>query len=448
MMKTIGRTLAMAALLGAVPAAAQTAAPRTIGYGEALLLALEQSAGVRLAQNAVSADAATVRQSRQQFLPSLQLTTSGAQSLGGTSVDNGSTGGVFGTTQSMNAGISSSLVLFDGSARSAQLRAAELGRDASTADLTRARQTAVFTVASGFTALQSAQEQLRVRREDLAAREAELAQIQAMVNARTRPVSDLYQQQASVAASRAQLVQAQRDVELGKTDLVQALQLDARGAYEFTVGDTDRIVPAANLSLDSLVNRALASRVDLAALQREEAAAQQGVRAAKAGTLPTVSVSAGYNTAFTSANDAALFDQLNDRRGGSVSIGVSLPLFDRGATSAATQRANLVVDNARIALETQRNNVAVEVRRAYLDHQAAGAQLEAAQAQLEAAQRALDASRERYRVGAAALLEVTQARALQVEAASAVVTARNALLLQRTVIAYYVGDLALPATAE
>lgn len=438
--------LASAALLGAAPLVAQQGA-RTITYGEAIGIALEQSSGVRIAENAVTSDEATVRQNRMQFLPNLSLSTSTSQSYG-RGFDTGASAVTTQSTQAINAGISSSMVLFDGNARRAQLRAAELGRDASQSDLLRARQTAVFQVASGFTTLQSAQEQLRVRREDLTAREAEQAQIQALVNARSRPISDLYQQQANVAAARAQVVQAQRAVEIGKTDLVQVLQLDPRGAYDFPAVAAGSVGAPVTLPLDSLVDRALANRPDLEALERQQDAAQQGVRAARASALPQVSVSAGYNTAFNSAADAALLDQFNDRRGGSVALGVSVPIFDRGQTAAATQRANVAVDNARIALETQRNAAAIEVRRAYLDRQAAQAQLEAAEAQLTAAQRALDASQERYRVGAAALLEVTQARAAQVEAASAVVTARSNLLLQNTVIAYYTGDLTPPAPAE
>lgn len=438
--------LAGAALMGAAPLAAQQGA-RTITYAEAMSIALQQSSGVRLATNAVTSDEATVRQSRMAFLPSLSVSTSGSQSYG-RGFDTGSGSVITQSTQAINAGVSSSLVVFDGNARRAQLRAAEAGRDASQSDLERARQTAVYQVASGFTALQSAQEQLRVRREDLTARTAEQAQIQALVNARSRPISDLYQQQANVAAARAQVVQAERDVELAKTDLVQTLQLDPRGTYDFPVASATAVNAPVTLSLDSLVNRALANRPDLEALERQQDAAQEGVRQARASALPQVSVSAGYNTAFNSAADAGLLDQFNDRRGGSLSLGVSVPLFDRGQTAAATQRANVAVDNARIALETQRNAAAVEVRRAYLDRQAAQAQLEAAEAQLTAAQRALDASQERYRVGAAALLEVTQARAAQVEAASAVVTARSNLLLQNTVIAYYTGDLTPPEAPQ
>ena len=64
-----------------------------------------------------------------------------------------------------------------------------------------------------------------------------------------------------------------------------------------------------------------------------------------------------------------------------LSFGISIPLFDRGATQAATQRAQIQADNAQLALATQRQQVALEVRRAYLDYEAAGQQLAAADAQ-------------------------------------------------------------------
>jgi outer membrane protein len=120
---------------------------------------------------------------------------------------------------------------------------------------------------------------------------------------------------------------------------------------------------------------------------------------------------------------------------------VSIPLFDRGATDFATQRAQVNEDNARLELKNTQQQIGLEVRRAYLDYQAAVQQLDAAQAQLRAAQLALQTSQQRYNVGAATLLEVTQARATQLQAASGLVTARYSLLFQRTLIGYYVGDL-------
>jgi outer membrane protein TolC len=45
---------------------------------------------------------------------------------------------------------------------------------------------------------------------------------------------------------------------------------------------------------------------------------------------------------------------------------VSVPLFDGLSTGRSIERANVQVDNAQLALEDQRQQVALEVRRAVL----------------------------------------------------------------------------------
>ncbi len=122
-------------------------------------------------------------------------------------------------------------------------------------------------------------------------------------------------------------------------------------------------------------------------------------------------------------------------------MGVSLPLFDRGSASASTQQASIQADNARLLLERQRLDVGLDVRRAWLDLGAARETLAAAEAQQRSAEQALTASRERYQAGAATLVELTQARSVQIQAATALVAARYSLVLQETVLKYAIGAL-------
>ena len=436
---------ALAAQTGAAPAAA--AAPRTITFADAVSIALRQNGTLLQAVNAAALDTVSVRQQKMQFLPSVQLNTSTSQSLspfarssaGQTSVSDV-------TSTAVNAGVSTSLVLFNGGANKAQLAQARLVQQAGGQTVERTRQSVVFTVVSNYLQLTGSQEQLRVRRETMASEEALLEQIRAFVQAGRRPIADQYQQQAAVAAARLALVQAQNAVELARVDLIQTLQLDPRGDYDFQPPPTGA-AQAAPGTLESLLDRALQGRADLAARQSELAATEQGVRAARAARLPTVSVSAGYNTVLNSSNDLGLFDQFAQRQGGSVSVGVSLPLFDRGSTAAETQRARITQDNARIALQNQQQQVAVEVRRAWLDWQAAGEQLSAAQAQVTAAQQSLDATQQRYRAGVGTLVELTQARSTLAQAQSQLVSARYNLVFQRTLVDYYVGNLNPDAVA-
>jgi outer membrane protein len=438
-MKRIAFTL----LVAAVPALGAQAPPpqQTITFDDAIRIALRQNTALQQANNASELNSANVRQQRLSFLPDLRFSTNTGQSYGRTfSQDEGRI--INETTQSLNAGVTSSVTLFNGLTNVASLRSAQLSEVAGERNVQRAEQTVAFTVASNFLALVQQQEQLRVQRENLAAQEAQERQIKAFVDAGSRPVSDLYQQQAAVAAQRSQVVNAERALELAKVDVMQTLQLDPRGNYAFAPPALDTTSRAtARFNLDSLLSRALGQRSDLFAQQSLVSAASQSVKAAKGSRWPSLSLSAGYNSAFNSATDLGFTDQLDQRRGGSLSLGLSVPLFDRGTTDLATQRAEIAEDNARLELKNRQQQIGLEVRRAYLDYQAATQQLDAAEAQLRAAQLALEASQQRYNVGAATLLEVTQARAAQLQAASALVTARYGLLFQRTLIGYYVGDL-------
>ena len=435
-------TLVMAASAAGAQAPTQPNAPsQTITFDDAIRIALRQNTTLLQANNSAALSSATVRQQRLSFLPDLRFTTNTGQNYGRTfSEDEGRI--IDQTTQSVNAGVSSSVTLFNGLTNVASLRSAQLSEDAGERNVKRAEQTVAFTVASNFLALVQQQEQLRVQRENLAAQEAQEKQIKAFVDAGSRPISDLYQQQAAVASARSQVVNAERAFELAKVDLIQTLQLDPRGSYAFAPPTLDTTSKAnATFSLDSLLTRALGRRSDLFAQQSLVSAASQNVKAAKGSRWPALSLSAGYNSAFSSATSIGFTDQLNQRRGGSIAIGMSIPLFDRGTTDLAAQRAEIAEDNARLELKDRQQQVGLEVRRAYLDYHAATQQLDAAEAQLRASALALQASQQRYNVGAATLLEVTQARATQLQAASALVTARYGLLFQRTLIGYYVGDL-------
>ena len=432
----------VASRLGAQqPATAASTPPTVITFDQALKLALTQNTGIKQAQNTAALNSAAVAQSKLAFLPNLSISANTGQTYGNSfNTTDGTLAST--TTNTLNAGLSSSVTLFDGMRNVANLKSAQLGERAGEQDLTRAKQTAVFTVASNFLSLVTQQQQLAVQRQNLAAQEALENQISQFVKAGSRPVSDLYQQQASVASARAGVVTSQNAVELAKVDLIQTLQLNPRGTYDFQAPAMPNASAAsASFSLDSLLDRAFAQRPDLGANASRVDAAEQDVKAAGASKWPTISVTGGYNSGVSSANDASFLDQLNQRRGGSVGIGISIPLFDRGATQAATQRAQIQADNAQLALDTQRQQVALGVRRAYLDYDAAGQQLAAADAQEKAATLATTTTQQRYQVGAATLVELTQARATQLQAQSAVINANNNLVFQQSLMSYYTGEL-------
>ena len=438
------RLILAGALLGVagVPAWGQVQpGPRVITFEEAIEIALDRNPTVRTARNNLRLDEIAVRQERTSFLPDLRFSTNTSQRYGRNfSQDEGRI--INTTTNSVNGSVSTGVTLFDGFSNVASLRSARLTEEAGEYEVERAEETVVFNVMSNYLTLIEAREQLRVQEGNLASQEALEQDIALRVEQQLRPISDLYQQQASVASARLALVQAQRAAVLGEMTLLQTLQLDPPQEYQFEIPQLDSVETAhASLQLEEATTRALQQRSDYAAAQTLLEASEQGVRVAKASYWPSISLSANYSSNFSSTDQTTFFDQLDTRRGGSLGLSFSIPIFDRLTTRSATERANIQVENSRINLESLRQNVAVQVRTAMLDLRSAEEQLTVAEAQLRAAELALEFSQQRYDVGAASLVELTQSRTAQVRAESDLVSARYRLVFQRRLIDYYIGGM-------
>lgn len=407
-------------------------ATRVIGFDQAVEIALEQNDTLRQARNAAALGRLDVAQARTGFLPDLRASGQSSRAIGRADGD-----GLRTTT----LGLASGVTLFDGFANTATLAGAKFASAADEQDLARARETVVFTVATNFLALVQQREQLRVQRENLTAQAALAAQIDTYVKAGARTIADLYQQQANVASAQLAVVQAERAAELARIDVIRTLRLDPRGTYEFVAPQIGDPAAMAVGEPGALIQRAISTRADIRASEARVEASQQDIRVAKSSRWPVVSLSAGYGSSYSSAVDAGWSDQLSEERGGSIGLALALPLFDRGATRIATRRAEIRADSAQIDLDSLEQEVGSQVRTAVLDLDSAQAQLSAASAQLRAAERALEATDQRYKAGAATLVELTQSRATQVEAASDAVAARYNVEFRRRLLDYYVGGL-------
>jgi outer membrane protein len=435
-------TLAIATALTLFTAAASHAQePRHFTLESAIQTALEQSSTLARAQNQLARGDLVVSEARSQFLPNLTLSASTGQSYNrlGSGADAGLGSSSTGTA---SVQLGTSMTLFNGFGNVATLRGVQIEAQAGELDLERTRQTVIFAVISGYLSLIEAQQQLRVAVENLESQQQQEARIQVLVEGGTRPIAELFQQQAAVANARAVQVRAQQALEEASIALVQSMRLNPRGEYSFQAPALPEPTRGLALDTEALVQRALSQRTDLRATASRVSAAEQDVRAAGASWWPTLSLSAGYGTTYASAGNLAMLNQLDQRQSGSVSLGLSFPLFDRHASQRAVERAQLQVRDAQIAAEDARQQVEVEVQRAVLGRQSADAALAAAEARVAAAQQALTATERRYDAGVATLFEVSQTRADFVDATSAAVRARYTLHFQDAVLEYYTGTLA------
>ncbi len=451
----------------AIPAIfAQAQDARRISFNEAVKIALERNVTIRRSQNNIGLQSVTVSSERADFLPNLNLSSNSSRNYG-LSFDQ-TTGRTFTSTSdntSLNA--STSINLFNGFADVASLNQARRTLESNEYAHDRTRQTVIFNVISNYLQVILDHEQIRIRREDLEAQNQQLTRIEEFTRLGARPVSDLYQQQATVANSELSLLEAERQSQLSQIRLIQVLQLDPFQDYEFTAPSPDEIDLTAQVyDPKQLLRSAFESRPDLRAQQASIAASSEGIRFAKSGNLPSVSLSGSIGSRYSSqlrrANafetvtdpdtgetttiptgfDTVPFgNQFKDNRAETIGLNIQIPIFNRLQVKTGIERARVQYENARLDLENLQLTIAAEVRQAYLDYLTAEKRLDVTNKQLRAARQALEVEQERYNVGASTLVELTQARSNFVQASSNRVQAVYQFHFQQRLVEYYQGIL-------
>lgn len=415
--------------------------PQRITFDDALRIALDQNYQIKQLSNAVRMAEIEVSSARAAFLPSFSVGANGGRSFG-LSFDTNV--GELRTTayDRFNIGASTGLTLFNGFSDFARLRQSQLSVTASDLDLERGRQFIVFQVASQFLNYVAQRELIVVRQENLVAQQQLLSQIEEFVRAGSRPMSDLYGQRAAVASAEMSIIEAERASQIAEANVIQTLQLDPLGSYEFVIPEeSDLSLAPVDYNLDELITSAMSRRADLRASEVSIDASWQGIRQSRAGRLPSVSMSASAGTSYNSGIGLNFGDQFNNNRSQSIGLNLSIPVFSRRQTSSQIQRAYVQYANAQLGLENLRQQVGVEVRTAYLDYITAEKSLEVTEQQLVWREQALEAERERYNVGAATLVELSQAQSDYVQAASDRVSARYTFFVRKRLIDYYTGVL-------
>lgn len=426
---------------GTPTASAQQA--RIISFDEAVQIALENNVNIRRAENNLELQELTVMSEKADFLPNANLSSSGSRNYG-LFIDNTTFEQRTSITDGLNLSANSSINLFNGFADVAGVKSAQASLRGQEYSFERTKQTVVFNVVQNYLNVILAKENIRIRQDDVEAQQRSLNQIQEFVNVGTRPVSDLYQQQATLANSEAQLLNAESTFELNKTRLIQTMQLDPLGDYEFVSPAVESIATVAKpIRSEDLLRTAFELRSDLRAQEMSIESAAQGVRIARAGRLPTLTMSGGVGTSWSSARRElfSFSEQFDNNRSESIRLSLNIPVFNRFNTKTNIERSKVQFANAQLDLENAEQSVALEVRQAYIEYQTAVKRLEVTQKQLTSAEQALRVVQERYNLSDATLVELTQSQSAYTNAASQRAQAIFQFHFQDRVLNYYQGNL-------
>lgn len=165
--------------------------------------------------------------------------------------------------------------------------------------------------------------------------------------------------------------------------------------------------------------------------------AETGIKLARAGMQPTVGI-----TLSTDYFPTPSFQYVRQATS-EIVFGVTIPLYDGGATRARVQEARLQSENASTVLDRTRKDVAMDVRRTYLNLVTAARQVGTANTALQQAVAARRLAQSRYENQVGLYLEITDSQSALVQAENNQVNAVYDYLIAR---AQYENALGTPTT--
>jgi outer membrane protein len=403
---------------------------RSLTIQQAVAVAVENNLDLRRSNNQLQISDISLTRSQSEYLPTLNLNTSTGRYFSSSSpMSNLST--------SLNANVNLFKGFSDRSTveqQSHSLNAARFGAD-------HLRQSLTLQVCTTFLDVVTRQELVQVATDNLLAERSQLTLTQGFYEAGKRAIADLYQQQAAVAQAELDSIVAQNNLQVARLELARKLGISLGS-------DTALTSPAApaldgdliGLSLAGLKEEAMKNRSDLQEQAARITAASSSVKLSRAGYWPSLNLNASTGSSYRNDVPGSFSDQYTDRNlNSNFGFTLSLPIYDHSRTSLGVQQSILLVDQERIALEDKKRQIELEVEQAWLNYEGAIQQLRVSEAQEKFARQSLDAMTERYRVGASAMIELTQARSLHSRAIGNRIGAQNRLITTRLTLGYAVG---------
>lgn len=424
--------------LGLMPAGlnAQT---RRVTLDDAIALALRTQPAIIQAQGQVDVAYAGRREAIGGFLPT--LTAASSMSQNSSDRFNTATQQVVSVPPAVaySTGLNASLEVFDGFRRLAETRAAGASIASADASLTNQKFQVMLQTKQAFFGALAAAELVRVSetRIERAAQQLKISKDKLAAGSAIR--SDTLRATVELGNAQLQLLNAQATQATQEANLARLIGVDGR----VSASGEPELLDVAELDTTALRQEVVQASPSVQAAEAEARAARAQVAVTRAQYFP--SINASYRQSWAGTRDSvamsptALTTWPALRNTWSFSLGLSWPLFN-GFSRETNQTRSLASRNAAEASAADaRRQANAQFTQQLASLEAASARRGIAQTSRAAAEEDLRVQQERYRLGAATIVEVLTSQVSLDQAEVDLVQARLDVMLAKAHIEALVG---------
>lgn len=435
--------------------------------------AVNNSLNLRNATFTKESAAIDLQQSKMAQYPNLNATTGMFLNFGRT-IDPTSNEFIIANFFSNNYSLNSNVLLFNGFRTRNLIKQSGDRLKSALFNMEQMERNLKLDVATAYVNALFAKERVSIAVGNLEISNQQLDQTQKLIDAGNAAPNDIFNFKSQQAQNNQQLVAAQNTYSLSLLQLKQLMYIDINTPIDVIAPENvSELTDPVTLQLGQLMERGSANRPSMRAKEVDILAAEKGVDIAKAQYYPSFgfggSLSTNYSnqgrevTGFTTqqTNQTVIFNgnpviigfenqvptfadkpyssQIGDNLSYGFGLNVNIPIFNNYQAKGAVSKANLQLEQAKLALDIEKQTLESEIQRGYADALNARSSLEASNTTLSMEVTAYDAAKKRYDIGAVNAFDLTNSQT-RVEIAKAnQLNAKYEYIFRSKLLDFYLG---------
>lgn len=345
------------------------------------------------------------------------------------------------TTYNGNYSLNAQWTLWNGGKRLNNIKQQKTARDIASLSVTETENMLQEEITKLFVQILYADESVKINKSTLETSEANFKRGEELFKEGSISKADLAQLESQVGNDKYQLVTSESTLRNYKLQLKQLLELD--GTDEMTLALptlSDEQVMKVLPSQADVYQTALTTRPEIQSGQLSIDNAKLGIKTAKAGYMPTISLSASSSSTTNSASTNNWAQQMKYGWNNMIGVSLSIPIFDNRQNKSNVQKAKLQYSNSQLNLATKQKELYSTVETLWLDALNAQQQYAAADTKLKSNQTSYDMVSEQFTLGMKNTVELlTEKNNLQ-SAQQQRLQAKYMAVLDRALLDFYAGN--------
>ncbi len=420
-----------------------------ISLQEAIRNTLDRNLQIKQAQYGYNLSEQELRQAKSNLYPNLNLGIDNSYNYGLT-FDQTSGQLVRGNdwTSSAGARLSSSVTLFQGFQKINQIRANKIQMAIDATEVERVKNDLVLSVVTSYLEAITNKEMHEAALEQIQLSKEQLRQDSIQYEVGNKTVADLAQAKNQVAMDDLNIMSAENAYDISLLSLKQLMELSPDTNFNIIKPDINAVMSEyAAISYESVFQKALHTQPNIKQAEQGKLLALKNIDIAKGGYYPTLSLSTGYGTNYSSRAmvpqtllKMPFFDQLDENKSFSAGVSLQMPIFNNNRTKIAVNKAKINYLQAENKESIEKRNLEKIIAQAILDLRSANKQYGASQIAFQTSQVAYEALRERHNVGMANSIELFTAQTNMNKAEFEMIRRKYEMVFRGKVIDYYTGN--------